>query len=291
MFDSQVWGFDRQASYIERQSHLIAAAAAAPDNKRLAPRLDLARFYLARDMYPEAKGVLDVALADDRPAAEGVSAVVLRAVAEVMMNRPDDALKDLADPGVGDQHDAPLWRALAYARQGNWAQARDRLQDRGGGGGDAADRAAARRAQGRNALRDRGRRFRRRVRPTSTISRPSASRTTWSRRSPFSWAGSPRAWAATRTRSPPIARPRIRGIGRRRRKACLRETVLRYQLGDLKRDDVISELEIADHDLARRRDRDRGAESPGASLHRGRPLSRRLLCHAQRHGGASGFRT
>jgi tetratricopeptide (TPR) repeat protein len=124
-FDSQLWGFDRQASYIERQSNLIAAAAAAPENKRLVPRLDLARFYIARDMYPEAKGVLDVALADERPAAEGVSAMVLRAVAEIMMNRPDDALKDLADPAVGDQHDAPLWRALAYARQGKWAQARD----------------------------------------------------------------------------------------------------------------------------------------------------------------------
>jgi hypothetical protein len=66
MFDSQIWGFDRQASYIERQSHLIAAAAAAPDNQRLVPRLDLARFYLARDMYPEAKGVLDVALTAGR---------------------------------------------------------------------------------------------------------------------------------------------------------------------------------------------------------------------------------
>jgi len=125
MFDSQIWGFDREASYVERQSHLIAAAAAASENKRLAPRLDLARFYLARDMYEEAKGVLDVALADDRSAAETVSATVLRAVAEVMMNRPDDALKNLAEPGVGDQHDAPLWRALAYARQGKWAQARD----------------------------------------------------------------------------------------------------------------------------------------------------------------------
>ena len=28
-------------------------------------------------------------------------------------------------PSIGDQHDAPLWRALAYAEQGKWAQARD----------------------------------------------------------------------------------------------------------------------------------------------------------------------
>jgi tetratricopeptide (TPR) repeat protein len=125
MFDSQIWGLDREGSYSERQSRLLAAAAAAPNNKRLAPRLNLARFYIARDMYPEAKGVLDVTLADDRPSAEDVSATVLRAVAEIMMNRPEDALKDLADPAVGDQHDAPLWRALAYSRQGKWSQARE----------------------------------------------------------------------------------------------------------------------------------------------------------------------
>ncbi len=123
-FDSQVWGLDRQASYMERQSHLLAAIGAAPENKRLRPRLDLARFYIAREMYPEAKGVLDVSLAEERPAAENVSAIVLRAVAKIMMNRPADALKDLSNPIVGDQHDAPLWRSLAYARQGKWAQAR-----------------------------------------------------------------------------------------------------------------------------------------------------------------------
>ena len=91
MFDAQVWGLDRQAIYGERQSALIAAAAAAPASKRMPQRLDLARFYIAREMYPEAKGVLDVVLGENRPAAEDVTASVLRAVAEVMMDRPDAA--------------------------------------------------------------------------------------------------------------------------------------------------------------------------------------------------------
>src|SRR5579884_917627 len=125
MFDSQTWGADRKAAYWQRQSSLIAAAATAPEGKRLAPRVKLARFYLAQGMYVEAKGVLDVALADARPSAENVSLLVLRAMAEIMIDRPDDALKDLADPAVGNLNDAPLWRALAYARQGKWAQARD----------------------------------------------------------------------------------------------------------------------------------------------------------------------
>jgi hypothetical protein len=125
MFDAQVWGLDRQAIYSQRQSDLIAAAAAAPPSKRMPQRLDLARFYIARDMFPEAKGVLDVVLGENRPAAEDVTASVLRAVAEVMMDRPDAALRDLANPALGDQHDAPLWRAMAYAGLGKWGQARD----------------------------------------------------------------------------------------------------------------------------------------------------------------------
>jgi hypothetical protein len=131
-FDAQVWGLDRHEPYLKRESHLIAEAAAAPANKRVKPRLELARFYLARDMYPEAKGVLDVVLADKRPASEDISAVVLRAIAEIMLNRPQAALKDLADPAVGDQHDAPLWRAMAYARQGRWGEARAGFKNAGG---------------------------------------------------------------------------------------------------------------------------------------------------------------
>ena len=129
MFDSQLWGFDRESTYTERQAHLIDAASAAPAGKRMLPELDLARFYIARDMYPEAKGVLDVALSEDHQATGDITASVLRAVTEVMMNRPDDALKDLSAPSIGDQHDAPLWRALAYSCQGKWAQARDNFKN------------------------------------------------------------------------------------------------------------------------------------------------------------------
>jgi hypothetical protein len=48
-----------------------------------------------------------------------------------MMNRPQAALKDLSDSAVGDQHDAPLWRAMAYARQGRWGEARAGFKNAG----------------------------------------------------------------------------------------------------------------------------------------------------------------
>ena len=242
MFDAQVWGFDRQAKFGERQSQLIAAAAGAPAGKRLPQRLDLAQFYIARDMYPEAKGVLDVVLAEDRPAVEDVSASVLRAIAEVMMNRPDDALKDLANSTIGDQHDAPLWRGLALADQGKWAQARDSfksveaaiatlpielqrvaLKDEIRAAIEVGDFGGA--ATDLNDLETIG--FPREMQPAVSV--------LVGRLSEGMGRGED-ALSAYRTAADSWDRPAA-AQGR------LREVALRYTLGDLKRDDVMSNLE------------------------------------------------
>jgi tetratricopeptide (TPR) repeat protein len=120
-FDTQLWGYDRDAPFNARQAELIRLAAVAPVSKRRHARLNLARFYLAKDMAPEAKAVLDVALSDQH--SDDVTGSVLTAVADVMLDRPEDALKILAKPQVGNQQDAPVWRAIALARQGRWADA------------------------------------------------------------------------------------------------------------------------------------------------------------------------
>jgi tetratricopeptide (TPR) repeat protein len=122
--DAQLWGFDREADFQRRQMELVRAAAEAPEPERTARRLELARFYLARDLYPEAKGVLDVVLAKELSKLEAAPALVLRAIAATLTGRAADALKDLANPAVGDYFDAPLWRSLASAELGKWPQAR-----------------------------------------------------------------------------------------------------------------------------------------------------------------------
>ena len=121
-FDTQLWTYDRQAKFNARQAELVQIAAMAPVNQRKEARFNLARFYLAREMSAEAKAVLEVALADKK-AAEDVTGTVLKAVADVMLERPDEALKELSNPWVGNQLDAPIWRAIVYARQGKWPEA------------------------------------------------------------------------------------------------------------------------------------------------------------------------
>jgi tetratricopeptide (TPR) repeat protein len=241
LFDSQLWGFDRQSAFRDRQKKLIEAAASAAEAKRNAARLELARFYMARDMYVEAKGVLDVALSDQRP-AEDTTGLVMRAVAELMLSRSDEALKDLANPLVGTQHDAQVWRAVAYTQQGKWADAREAfrgldtaigslpielqrvvLKDAVRASIEAHDFAAA--ADLLNGFEQIG--IPADLAPSIAVLRGKLAEALGRNDDALS---SYRE-AADSTWRPAAAQGR------------LRETELRYQLGDLKRDEVISALE------------------------------------------------
>jgi tetratricopeptide (TPR) repeat protein len=127
-FDSQVWGYDRNAVFADREGELIRAAADAPESKRWTARLNLARFYMAREMAAEAKGVLDVALSEPH-SKEDVTGSIVHAISNLALERPAEAIKDLAAPQIGKQQNAPLWRAVALVRQGKYAEARDGFKD------------------------------------------------------------------------------------------------------------------------------------------------------------------
>jgi tetratricopeptide (TPR) repeat protein len=242
MFDPQQWGFDRQASFLGRSTSLITAAAQASEAKRPNARLELARFYFARDMYPEAKGVLDVALVDNKPDVEDTTGLVMRGVAKILMGRPDEGLKDINHPVVGTQNDAPLWRALASAKQGKWAEARDGfrkievavgmlpielqrelLKEAVRASIEVGDFAAA-----ANQLND-----------FETLGvQPDAQ--------PWHWMLSGRIHEGLGRSGDALVSYRAAADSADRASAAqarLRETTLRYKLGDLKRPDVITDLE------------------------------------------------
>jgi len=129
VFDVDEWRKNQAGNFIARSDALVEALAAMEPDQRTPARIDLARFYLARAMYPEAKGVLDLALADAKPGLEDPVALVVHAVGSILMGRPGVGLKDLANPAIGTNYDSPLWRALALARQGKWADAREKFKN------------------------------------------------------------------------------------------------------------------------------------------------------------------
>ncbi len=129
IFDVGEWRKNQSENFMARERALAAAAAAAGPDQRASARVDMARFYLARGMYPEAKGVLDLVLADAKRGEEDPAALIVHSVASALTGRPELALKDLANPAIGANYDSQLWKALARARQGKWAEAREKFKN------------------------------------------------------------------------------------------------------------------------------------------------------------------
>ncbi len=84
---------------------------------------------MSRGWCHEAKGVLDLALSGAKAGLEDPNALVMRSVANSLIGRPDKALKDLNNPVVGGNYDSQLWKALAYARQEKWTDAREKFKN------------------------------------------------------------------------------------------------------------------------------------------------------------------
>jgi tetratricopeptide (TPR) repeat protein len=129
VFDVNEWRKNQSEDFIKRLDVLVTASAGASAEQRTPARLDLARFYMSRGMYPEAKGVLDLTLGEAKPGQEDLSALIVHSVASTLMGRPEQGMKDLVSPAIGTNYDSQLWKALALARQGKWADAREKFKN------------------------------------------------------------------------------------------------------------------------------------------------------------------
>ena len=128
IFDLGEWRKNQEGSFVAREDALIEASAMAAPDQRTPARIDLARFYLSRGLFAEAKGILDLVIVDTNPGAEDPVALIVHAVASILMGRPERGLKDLANPAIGTNYDSQLWKAMANARLGKWAEAREKFK-------------------------------------------------------------------------------------------------------------------------------------------------------------------
>lgn len=129
VLDNDLWKQNRAANFIERLQDLQRKIADAAEETRGAARVDLARFYLAHELFHEAKAVLDISVAELKPGSEDVRVLVLRAIANILSGHAAEGLKDLAHPAVGNNYDSQLWKAVAAARQGKWVEAREKFKN------------------------------------------------------------------------------------------------------------------------------------------------------------------
>lgn len=129
IFDVAEWRDNQKADFIATRNRLQTAAAVAPADQRMAAHLALSRFYMARGFYAEAKGVLDLVIPEIKQGEDDPAPFVVHAVASTLSGRPEIALKDLASPAIGVNFDSQIWKALAFARQEKWADAREKFKN------------------------------------------------------------------------------------------------------------------------------------------------------------------
>lgn len=128
VFSPEGWRKGQSENFMARQGELMTAISAVEPALRSLPRLDLAQFYMSRAMYHEAKAVTELMLSDPLNKEES-GALIMHAIASILIGRPAQGLKDLANPVIGNSHDSQLWKALAFARQGKWADAREKFKN------------------------------------------------------------------------------------------------------------------------------------------------------------------
>ncbi|MBH0236875.1 tetratricopeptide repeat protein [Methylobrevis albus] len=101
-----------------------AVAAAEGDAARADAWRQLAAFYLANGMGPEAQGVLALIGGIQPAATTSARHRLMLAAARVLSGRPEEALPLLAADGLRDNPDAAVWRVIAQSDTGGYAAAR-----------------------------------------------------------------------------------------------------------------------------------------------------------------------
>jgi hypothetical protein len=125
LLDASIWRDDRSADFVQRRDALWTQVVQAAPDGRVAARLDLARFYVANGFYVEARAAIDAFLHDQPAGSEDSNLLIMHALASILSGNPEQGLKDIANPAVGTGYDSRLWKAMAHARLGKWAEARE----------------------------------------------------------------------------------------------------------------------------------------------------------------------
>lgn len=129
IFGIKEWKKNQDANFNQRFDELMRTASLATGDAVLPAHMAVARFYVARGFYPEANGILQLGMKDQKAEDVAGPALILRAVVNTLAGSPERAMKDLENPVVGNNFDSQLWTAFVSARLGKWVEARERFKN------------------------------------------------------------------------------------------------------------------------------------------------------------------
>lgn len=125
--DPSIWQEERKADFTDREMELSRALSEAPVVSRAEKRVELARFYLARDLAASAVGVLEAGSEEEAKYGSDSSYALLHGLAELSLGRSTLALRDFSNPVLAKLPQAALLRASALSGLTRWSEARDQF--------------------------------------------------------------------------------------------------------------------------------------------------------------------
>jgi len=115
---------DNPAVFIEKREKLSEAASDREGQAREVARLNLAQYYVGNQFGIEALGVLRVLEADLKSDELRKKVKLTEAIANVLAERPGDALAILNSSALSEEVDAVMWRTVARADANDFVGAR-----------------------------------------------------------------------------------------------------------------------------------------------------------------------
>lgn len=128
LFNFQEWVRGGPGDFLAGEYALLTSVTEVPEEKRNDARLDLVRFYAARDRGAEATGVMAVVESEAESYFKKADARALRGAVRALNNDLEEARTDLSDPRLDGFAEAALWRGAVLAKLGNWKQAADQFK-------------------------------------------------------------------------------------------------------------------------------------------------------------------
>ncbi len=125
------WRLSPGDTYIERKQFHQREVALADEDDVADARVEYAKFLLGYRLGTEAYTMLQAALQASETVENDPGFRALRGVAKVIMARPEEALTDLAFPGLDEDPHSSLWRGVAYAELNQWPDARLEFEQAG----------------------------------------------------------------------------------------------------------------------------------------------------------------
>lgn len=123
LFDLAGWMRGESSEFKKLHETVFRSLAEVPDDRLNAARLDYAGFLMAHDRSREALGVLRVVQRDDEQLMARPENLALMAAANILANRPEEALQLLNDPRLDGFAESAIWRGAALAAQGEYLDA------------------------------------------------------------------------------------------------------------------------------------------------------------------------